>query len=1170
MVAAQVNGRNGSETKTTDVGGHPEGSGFAVVVPEAPEGPEGKGTTIDVVAIPAIGADPKTTWTPYRLHRPEPTKSQEPASSASVWSNILHRTRSVRTEPPVEHPSSMEDIKDEDSNNFRGPWLTNELRKEIPQARVLLYDHGSLKEEDTLEVLAERLLRRLDQERKSGLGFQDRYPGPRPIFFICHSTGGLVAKHALVSANKRTKFASIAEDCYGITFIATPHQGSTYLSSREFWPSIRRVMNLRCDMPDSLMKQFHGGNNELRELAEDFETYSTDLRINTYYETSDSDLAFTPANDNIPRSYHVCITSVGSAILELEQESETPLSCDHMDSATFQGEDDLRTIFIFELRQAVLRAEDLSKIGHYSIDLETDVKIEVNGFFEDATSSVKLWTSRTSLKDYLKKGPRALLEARMRQAQSSANLPSVSPNVPETKQKENRIMPKTSGQPSDRLTAKSTNTKEGDGSTAAYRVDSIDSITFSEPRRHPRLGPVGLASPSDHGPPLPAMETLKLTWVHIPYTHTGWVRQVLGRISEERGLDAHSDFLKEEHWASNHHHGRHAAPHAKFVKSSFVDLDKRVGLQASDTRFAIYLQYLHWDTYERLLERRAVITRRLEQGRVRPIHKNIADSESLESKMIWKARDDDQMLWKRTRPKSSSLATTSSKPHEQNIQDRQTSLESDKLQRTRRFFRKRNRENDDEALQKPGKKAQAKNQGGNVLMVDQLWLWALDEHTVVTFFPKKDPVSSEGRLYQQADLHDGIYNEANSGLQSVPDAETFASLIVQRAVTMLLDRTAHRHLQVLRIYEESISILIERMTKSYKSFRKEGFSVRPDVYNRDKNGAPMNSHQKHQRDMQVERQSKEDFSSLLELRDIYDELHTIMKLFKEQRKTIAFMTMRYKGSNRASEGQNEEQKGDFQNLMRIFEEQQKLILAAIAKQPEGTGRPAENQNAGDGVSAFDLEMLDSQTVNSKDALRYLEEAERSINAFETQILDMIESTENAEKAYSSLLDIKQKQANVDESRLARSQVDATAAQGRAIMLPLSFFTSVFGPISVGVIFFALTLAFSNTIRSSAVVTRKVVVGMGHDVHHLLAWPLGQLRELSCTLYDFTHLSFLQTQISQRYLRQTETYDGKDYDVWEEHAHLLHQSARDETNENSRVLSSRRRSWLSKIQGEKTF
>ena len=188
------------------------------------------------------------------------------------------------------------------------------------------------------------------------------------------------------------------------------------------------------------------------------------------------------------------------------------------------------------------------------------------------------------------------------------------------------------------------------------------------------------------------------------------------------------------------------------------------------------------------------------------------------------------------------------------------------------------------------------------------------------------------------------------------------------------------------------------MTKSYKSFRKEGFSVRPDVYNRDKNGAPMTSHQKHERDKDVEKQSKGDFSSLLELRDIYDELHTIMKLFKEQRKTIAFMAKHYRGSNRASEGQNEEQKGDFQNLVKIIEEQQKAILAAIAIQIEGTGRPSEDQHTESGISALDPELLDSQMVKSKDGLKYLQEAERSINAFETQILDMIESTENAEKA----------------------------------------------------------------------------------------------------------------------------------------------------------------------------
>ena len=127
-----------------------------------------------------------------------------------------------------------------------------------------------------------------------------------------------------------------------------------------------------------------------------------------------------------------------------------------------------------------------------------------------------------------------------------------------------------------------------------------------------------------------------------------------------------------------------------------------------------------------------------------------------------------------------------------------------------------------------------------------------------------------------------------------------------------------------------------------------------------------------------------------------------------------------------------------------------------------------------------------------------------------------------------------------------------------------------GPISVGVIFFALTLAFSNTIRSSAVVTQKIIVGMIHDFYHVVAWPLGQVRWLGSTIYLFTPLSFLQTRISRRYLRQVERYDGKDYDIWDDYAHLLHQSARDETNENSRVFSSRRRSWLSKIKGEKTF
>lgn len=218
----------------------------------------------------------------------------------------------------------------------------------------------------------------------------------------------------------------------------------------------------------------------------------------------------------------------------------------------------------------------------------------------------------------------------------------------------------------------------------------------------------------------------------------------------------------------------------------------------------------------------------MKQGRVRPIHQDVKDSKSIEDKMIWNylgaeppfhcrrtldqygypnlrsttARDDDQMLWKRTRPKSNNKTGSAKQDHH----------DDDFPLYTRYHGLKEEEGNNDEKLQETlrmiSQASEAHIQEGNVLMVDQLWLWALDEKTVITFFPKKEEFAFEGKLYQQGDLHNDIYNEVNSGLQSVPDAQTFAALIVQHAVTVLLDRTAHRHLQILRIYEESLSILV--------------------------------------------------------------------------------------------------------------------------------------------------------------------------------------------------------------------------------------------------------------------------------------------------------------------------------------------------------------------------
>ena len=121
----------------------------------------------------------------------------------------------------------------------------------------------------------------------------------------------------------------------------------------------------------------------------------------------------------------------------------------------------------------------------------------------------------------------------------------------------------------------------------------------------------------------------------------------------------------------------------------------------------------------------------------------------------------------------------------------------------------------------------------------------------------------------------------------------------------------------------------------------------------------MTSVQKQERDLEIEKQSKGDFSSLLELRDVYDELHTIMKLFKEQKETLTSMAKHYGGPTWPTEGQ---------------------------------GTNADPRSP-------DRQAFDAQTT-VQEGMKHLEEAYRSIKAFEANVKDMIENAENAEKAVS--------------------------------------------------------------------------------------------------------------------------------------------------------------------------
>lgn len=225
------------------------------------------------------------------------------------------------------------------------------------------------------------------------------------------------------------------------------------------------------------------------------------------------------------------------------------------------------------------------------------------------------------------------------------------------------------------------------------------------------------------------------------------------------------------------------------------------------------------------------MTRRLAHGRSRPVPEDIANLESLDLRVIWEylghdpplnsrrtldqfgypslrdtyARDDDQMLYKLTKkdtPRRPFVGKSWS--DEQSIQSlvQRYSVGTKLLHETI--------ENQKEAASSESdSEHEVLLRDGNLLMVDQLWLWAIDTTTLTTFFPKRESRPSEGALFQQADLRNSIYNELNGDLTGrCENALDLAAFVALHAVTVLLDRSSHPDLEIFRIFEEAIGILV--------------------------------------------------------------------------------------------------------------------------------------------------------------------------------------------------------------------------------------------------------------------------------------------------------------------------------------------------------------------------
>ncbi|KHN94939.1 ankyrin repeat protein [Metarhizium album ARSEF 1941] len=534
----------------------------------------------------------------------------------------------------------------------------------------------------------------------------------------------------------------------------------------------------------------------------------------------------------------------------------------------------------------------------------------------------------------------------------------------------------------------------------------------------------------------PDVESRKFLWVHVPFNNPTWVKSVLQSLEASYKKD-YSALYGQDFWMTRHTRGRHAQHYAHYAKPGCYFSAPRTlsprgrsmgGNQSlspplgngDSSYICLFLPYLHFDSYKKLLRRRNTIIRRLSQGRAQPVPETVAKSDSLELQVIWeylghdppincrrtldqygypslrdtRSRDDDQMLYKLTKERapapdgkggalnkqgSSNAAASESGGSGQT----QPTSGSGSSWRERLLGPDADDDDDDD---------DDRVLNGNVLMVDQLWLWVMQSHTVVSFFPRRESDPIEGPLYQQADLRDSIFNEVNVDLtRRCENAHDLAALAALHAVSVLLDRSSHPDLEVFRIFEEAISVLTERLTSSLKEFRSEGFRDKAFDYEPVDDGARSIRKRHKEEGRRAERENRHNTSALLELRDMEDELQTLLHLFERQSKVLVSMHATY-------------------------------------------SRPELREHAANGRS-------------------FLGEALKRLREHAQQANDMVQRVRATRDDYDKLLQMVQRQAQVDEVRLSRLHADLASAQSRSVMifttftvifLPLTFFTGLFG------------------------------------------------------------------------------------------------------------------------------
>ncbi|KAK4103317.1 hypothetical protein N658DRAFT_308880 [Parathielavia hyrcaniae] len=532
-------------------------------------------------------------------------------------------------------------------------------------------------------------------------------------------------------------------------------------------------------------------------------------------------------------------------------------------------------------------------------------------------------------------------------------------------------------------------------------------------------------------------------WYHVAVNDTKWIEHCLIKISELNGYNGAYNAQLVRSWERNERPANSLPKnilslHCRFMEPSckFHDIQgySEQALESRDVSgpqrrpnqppVSIVLPYLNWESFERV-----EVLHQHRLSRTVPDKAEDGDGDGIHPVTLHQRRTLDQFYYSglqdtRTRDAGQTVSKWTGKSH-------------------------------------IGKNGRTKAEPTSlVVMVDQLWLWILDDGSLLSFFPSGD---CQYRGQDNDDFAD-FYSSVLGRVRSCHDVYDLAALMVNQSAIVLFEQENKKFADLLGIYQWAIGNKAARQSEQFEAFGRRPESAIPS--------APSSS-------------DTTELSLTVDVADILDELNMLAAVLESQREVMMSLRTVLKALN-VKPVQPQGGAGQEPSEIELMVTQTHLGVVNVAAGPSSGKLSMRLQQVHEGTLNISSVGDTTATVAGigGQAGIFLEEAGRELQQTMNGVRRLKADAETTHKMLLDLLDLKQKAASLHEAR-------SSTKQGRAVMLftivtiiflPLSFFSSYFGqnvseitgddknprsadlwkiggPLSVAVIVFALLIAY---------------------------------------------------------------------------------------------------------------